>query len=55
MKNAYKTLLDKLKVKDQSKDLGVDGREIFELIFWKLGWDVNWINLGQDRVRWVHF
>jgi hypothetical protein len=42
---------------DHLEDPGEDGRIILQLFFESLsggggGWDINWINLAQDRNRW---
>jgi hypothetical protein len=39
-----------LRERDQWGDPGVDGRKILRWIFRK--WDLDWIELAQDRERW---
>jgi hypothetical protein len=34
------------------EDLGVDGRILLKRIFKKWDWDMDWIDLAQDRDRW---
>jgi hypothetical protein len=37
---------------DHLGDQGIDGRIILKRIFKKWDWDMNWIELAQDRDRW---
>jgi hypothetical protein len=40
------------KERDHWEDQGVDRRMGTEWIFWRLGRDVDWIRVAQDRDRW---
>jgi hypothetical protein len=45
--------LESLKGRDQSEDVGIDGRIILKWISWKLGFEsVDWIHLSRDRDWW---
>jgi hypothetical protein len=42
-----------MKAREYSEDLGVDGNVILEWIK-EISWEgVDWIQLAQDRVRWL--
>jgi hypothetical protein len=52
MENAFKILVGKPEVKNDSEDVGIDGRIILEWISGRLCEGVYWINLTQDREQW---
>jgi len=39
MRNAYKILIENLKGREHSEDLGVDGKIILEWILGEMGWE----------------
>jgi hypothetical protein len=44
-----------LRERDHLEDPGADGRIVLRWVFRKLDWDMDWINLAQDRGRWRAF
>jgi hypothetical protein len=51
MRNAYNILIGKLKGRDHSEDLGLDGRINIRLAFRQIGWEgVDWFHLAQGSV-----
>jgi hypothetical protein len=45
--------LEKLKGRDRSEDLGVDGRIILEQIFGEVGWEyAGWMQMAEYRGQW---
>jgi hypothetical protein len=42
-----------LRERDHSEDLGLDGRIIIKWTFRKWGREMDWIDLAQDRDRWL--
>jgi hypothetical protein len=43
---------ENLRERGHLEEPGVDGRIILRLIFRKLGWGMDWIDLALDRYRW---
>jgi len=44
-----------LQERDQLEDSGIVGRIILRWIFWKCDGGLDWIDLAQDRERWLAF
>jgi hypothetical protein len=52
MRNTYRILVRKLKVRDRSEDLGIDGKVTFEWVLGKSGGKVQtkliWLKIGTS-------
>jgi hypothetical protein len=42
----------KMRERDHSEIVGVDGRKILKIDLQKVGWGMEWIYLAQDKEKW---